>query len=119
MPQGDATENLFDPTLRGQITASQGDRWWLSWEGDPSDLAGGRAHPLGIAVETRFMAWNFPSGNEDIIYFIFTFYNVTAKNCAVYAGLDPAIQAEICAVGQNFQDRNEAVFVARGLKIGR
>ena len=43
------------------------------------------AQRLGIAVETRFMAWNFPSGNEDIIYFLYTFYNVTARDPAVYA----------------------------------
>src|SRR3989475_4387273 len=25
-------------------------------------------------------AWNYPSGNEDIIYIIYTFYNVTARS---------------------------------------
>ena len=34
---------------------------------------------MGIAVDQRALAWNFPSGNEDIVYFIFTLYNVTAR----------------------------------------
>ncbi len=110
VPQGDATENLFDPTLRGQITASQGDRWWLSWEGDPSDLAGGRAHPLGIAVETRFMAWNFPSGNEDIVYFIFTFYNVTSSQDAPYVNIRPSLRPIIANQGKIFQALNSAKY---------
>ena len=95
--------------LLGRDNISQQDLWTRAWDGNPG-LLSGRTHPMGILVEERGVAWNFPTGNEDIIYFIFTFYNVTARNCAVYAGLDPAIQAEICAVGQNFQSRNEAVF---------
>jgi hypothetical protein len=110
VPQGDATENLFDPTLRGQITASQGDRWWLSWEGDPSDLAGGRAHPLGIAVETRFMAWNFPSGNEDMVYFVFTFYNVTSSQDAPYVNIRPSLRPVIANQGKIFQALNSAKY---------
>ncbi len=105
-----------DPALYNSVlinpprdNISQQDLWTRAWDGNPAFLSG-RTHPAGILVEERGLAWNFPTGNEDIIYFLFTFYNVTARNCAVYAGLDPAIQAEICAVGQNFQNRNEAVF---------
>ena len=51
-------------------------------------------------VEQRGMGWNFPSGNEDIVYFIYTFYNVTSidpadlcRGAARHAGNpDPAGQ---------------------------
>ena len=78
VPSGDANEELFDPLLRGRTAASQGDVWWLSWDGNPV-LSAGRPHPLGILVEQRGMGWNFPAGNEDILYFIYTFYNVTRQ----------------------------------------
>ena len=103
---------LYHPVLLGRNSISQQDLWTRAWDGNPAFLSG-RTHPMGILVEERGLAWNFPTGNEDIIYFLFTFYNVTASNannCAAYAGLDPAIKDEICAVGQNFQTRNEAVF---------
>ena len=100
---------IYDPALLGQKKISDGDSWVRYWEGNPIQL-GGRAHPMGIMVEQRSMAWNFPVGNEDIIYFVFTFYNVTARNAAAYAGLDPAIQGEIAAVGVQFQDLNETKF---------
>jgi len=64
-------------------TASQGDVWFVSWEGNVN-LRAGRKHPLGVAVETRGMGWNFPAGNEDITYFIYTFYNITTTNRADY-----------------------------------
>jgi len=101
--------SIYNAVLIGRDNISQQDLWTRAWDGNPG-LLSGRTHPMGILVEERGVAWNFPTGNEDIIYFIFTFYNVTARTCSVYAGLDPAIQAEICAVGANFQDRNEAVF---------
>src|SRR5882762_324968 len=88
---------------------SQQDLWTRAWDGNPAFLSG-RTHPMGILVEERGLAWNYPTGNEDIIYFIFTFYNITARSCSAYAGLDPVIQTEVCQVGQNFQNRNEAVF---------
>jgi hypothetical protein len=110
VPQGDASENIFDPTLRGKIAASQADRWFLSWEGDPSDLAGGRPHPLGIAVETRMLNWNFPSGNEDIVYFVFTFYNVTSSLDAPYSAIRPSLQPLIANQGKIFQAANVAKY---------
>ena len=33
---------------------------------------------MGVVVETRGLAWNYPAGNQDIIYFIYTLYNVSA-----------------------------------------
>ena len=91
VPQGDASEELFNPLLRGRVSASQGDVWFLSWEGNPS-FAAGREHPLGILVEQRGLGWNYPSGNQDILYFIYTFYNVTARNPEAYANIRPAMR---------------------------
>ena len=100
---------IYSSVLLGRNNISQQDLWTRAWDGNPAFLSG-RTHPMGIMVEERGLAWNYPTGNEDIIYFIFTFYNITARNCSAYAGLDPAIQTEVCQVGQNFQNRNEAVF---------
>jgi hypothetical protein len=111
VPSGDANETLFFPLLRGRTAASQGDVWWLSWDGNPTQSAG-RPHPLGVLVEQRGMGWNFPSGNEDIIYFIYTFYNVTARDPAVYtaSGVRPGMADILARQGAIFQDRNEAAF---------
>jgi hypothetical protein len=99
VPRGDASAQLYAPLLQADSTtgpngagtgvpycrrsASQGDVWFLSWEGN-SNIRAGRDHPLGIVVETRGMGWNFPSGNEDILYFVYTFYNITSTNRADY-----------------------------------
>ena len=91
------------------INVSQEDLWVRTWEGNPAFL-NGRTHPMGILVEEHGMAWNYPTGNEDIVYFVYTFYNVTAKDPAVYANLDPAHQADVAAVGAEFQSINEAKF---------
>jgi hypothetical protein len=111
VPSGDTNQDLFFPLLRGRTAASQGDVWWLSWDGNPTQSAG-RPHPLGVLVEQRGMGWNFPSGNEDIIYFIYTFYNVTARDPAVYttAGVRPGMADILARQGAIFQDRNEAAF---------
>jgi hypothetical protein len=92
-----------------QRRISDGDSWVRYWEGNPVQL-GGREHPMGIMVEQRSMAWNFPVGNEDIMYFVFTFYNVTARTPGAYSTLDPAIQGEVAAIGAQFQDQNETKF---------
>jgi hypothetical protein len=111
VPNGDATAELYDPLLRGRPVASQGDVWWLSWDGNPTQAAG-RPHPLGILVEQRGLGWNFPVGNEDIIYFVYTFYNVTASDPNVYAatGVRPGMRDILARQGQIFQDRNEQAF---------
>jgi hypothetical protein len=111
VPSGDVNQDLFFPLLRGRTAASQGDVWWLSWDGNPG-LTAGRPHPLGILVEQRGMGWNFPKGNEDILYFLYTFYNVTARDPAVYtaAGARPGMAQILARQGGVFQDRNEAAF---------
>src|SRR5438445_3256715 len=55
------------------------------------------------------MAWNFPTGNEDIIYFIYTVYNVSASNRAKYTNptIDVNLQDEIAAVGKQFKTLND------------
>ena len=102
---------IFHPSLLGQDNVSQQDLWTRAWDGNPAFLSG-RTHPMGILVEERGLAWNYPTGNEDIIYFLFTFTNVTARNAAVYNNptINPAVQAEIAAIGADFQNRNEAAF---------
>jgi hypothetical protein len=91
VPMADPSENIYHPTLRGRATASQGDIWWLNWEGNPA-LSSYRPHPLGLLVEQRGLGWNFPRGNEDIIYFIFTFYNITSLDPAAYSAVRPGMQ---------------------------
>ena len=94
---------IYASILLGRNAVSQQDLWVRSWDGNPN-LVAGRGHPMGVLVEMRGMGWNFPTGNEDILYFVYNFYNITASDPAVYAGLDAAIQGEIAAVGVQFQD---------------
>ena len=109
VPEGDASAALFDPSLRGRPSASEGDVWSLMWEGDPALIAG-RPHPLGIAVETRGLGWNYPAGNGDIIYFVHTFYNISSGCAADYSAIRPAMRAKLLALGQQFQTLNNTKF---------
>ncbi len=109
VPSGDANQELFFPVLRNRVSASQGDVWFVSWEGNPA-FAAGREHPLGILVEQRGMGYNFPAGNEDILYFIYTFYNVTASDPAAYAAIRPGMREIVATAGQRFQQLNEGRF---------
>lgn len=109
-----ASDSIYNPIISTQQpqTISQGDAWVRYWEGDPAFLTG-RLHPAGLLVDQRAMAWNFPAGNEDIIYFVFTFYNVTARSSSgLYNNptIPAAIQSEIAAVGDAFQSINEDKF---------
>jgi len=67
---------LFAPALIGRKAASQQDTWVAYWDGDPNK-SGGREHPMGIMVEQRTMAWNYPAGNESTIFLVYKFTNVT------------------------------------------
>lgn len=109
VPQGDESEELFSELLRGRVSASQGDVWWVSWEGDPG-LRAGRPHPLGIVAEYRGLGWNYPTGNNDILYFIITFYNITSLNPADYATYRPAIREILIQKAQDFHALNNATF---------
>jgi hypothetical protein len=61
---------LFHPSLIGRQTVSQQDTWVRFWDGN-TNLTTGRQHPMGLLVEQRGLAWNFPSGNQDIVYFLY------------------------------------------------
>ncbi|MBL0179127.1 MAG: hypothetical protein IPP98_08395 [Gemmatimonadetes bacterium] len=109
VPQGDESELLYSPLLRGQVNASQGDVYWISWDGDPAFIAQ-RPHPLGILAEHRGVAWNYPTGNEDILYFIITYYNMTSLDPAAYASHRPAMRDLLIAQAQKFHAMNNAKF---------
>ncbi len=106
---GDAQGDLFDAALQGSIAASQGDLWFMNWEGNPTRLES-RSHPMGVVVETRALGWNFPQGNEDVIYFLYTFYNVTSTNPADYAAVRPSMQPILLEQAATFQATNAARF---------
>jgi len=101
--------NLFNPLLRGRVSASQGDIWYLAWDGNPAQIAS-RPHPLGLLVETRGLGYNFPPGNSDIVYFTYTFYNVTSADPAAYVNVRPEIRDILIERGAEFQEINEAAF---------
>jgi hypothetical protein len=90
---------IFAPILIGRKTASQHDTWVQYWDGDPAQTSE-RAHPMGIKVTQRSMIWNYPSGNESVIYFVLDFENVTADpefqqlNELAYFGGDDALPNE-------------------------
>jgi hypothetical protein len=118
-----AAASLFNPLLQTDVTtgpdgagsgvpncrrsASQGDVWFMAWEGNPA-LTPGRKHPLGIAVETRGMGWNFPSGNEDILYYIYTFYNITSTRDTAYSGIRDPIKTILLGLADRFHTENAA-----------
>ena len=103
--------SLYDPLLIGRKAASQQDTWQWYWDGNPNFNAG-RKHPLGIVIDQRSMVWNFPSGNEDVIYIVFKFTNVSASDRAVYvAEGHPAAEADsLAALGARFKALNDAAF---------
>ena len=99
---------IYAAQLIGRNTISQQDLWVRAWDGSPF-LLSGRTHPMGVLVETRGLAWNFPTGNEDILYFVFNFYNISASDPAVYANLDPSVRDDVAAIGERFQSQVKSV----------
>ncbi|MGD8728033.1 MAG: hypothetical protein PVH40_10330, partial [Gemmatimonadales bacterium] len=97
--------DIFHPTLLGRKYLSDQDAWFRAQDG-PNQLSG-RSHPMGVLVEHRSLQFNYPDGNEDILYWVFTVYNITASDPGAYAGLDPAIQSEIAAIGSEWVARAE------------
>src|SRR5262249_9859570 len=94
-PEGVVTDTgVYNAVLINRNSVSQQDLWFRAWDGNPTKL-GGRSHPMGILVETRGMAWNYPTGNEDVIYFVYTFTNVTSSVAADYA--NPSIPNQTTA----------------------
>ncbi|MGH7701761.1 MAG: hypothetical protein ACREMO_01595, partial [Gemmatimonadales bacterium] len=109
VPQGDSTANFYSNTLQGLLAASQEDAYFLSWDGDPGQT-GSRTHPLGVVVETRVMGWNFPAGNQDIIYFLFTFYNITSTRPADYTTVRLPLRSILLQQAADFRAGNGAKF---------
>lgn len=100
---------IYNAVLLGKKIVSQQDVWVRVWDGNPANTIGG-SHPLGIVVDQRGMAWNYPTGNEDIIYFIYTVYNVSASNPAKYNNptiVNDSVRAEIAAIGAQFKALND------------
>ena len=109
VPDEDTDANPFHPLLRGRINAGHGDVWWVTWDGNPA-LNRERQHPLGVLLEQRGMGWNFPAGNEDILYFVFTIYNITSTVPADYAAVRPALREILLEKAVEFQALNEKEF---------
>jgi len=84
----DAT--TFDARLLGRSTASDQDTWTRYWISTRCPTA---RTPWGSSVDQRSLQWNYPTGNQDIVYFVFTLYNVTARSNGVYA--NPTIPVEL------------------------
>jgi hypothetical protein len=96
--------SLYNTALLGRLSISQQDTWTRYWDGNPAQTAG-RKHAMGLLVEQRGLLWNYPSGNQDILYFLFRFINITATNPAAYAGLT--------SVGYSASDVNDIVAIAQ------
>ena len=101
--------SIFGARYLGRSAVSEQDLWTRYWDGNP-DFLNGRTHPAGLLIDQRAVAWTYPEGNQDIVYFVFTLYNVTARTASVYANptIPPALQSEIAALGARFQDSSEA-----------
>ena len=106
---GDSVSSVYDPLLQGQVSASQGDVYFLSWDGNPARISG-RTHPMGVVVETRGLAWNYPAGNQDILYFIYTLYNVSSVRPEDYVNIRQPLKDVLLAQAADFQASNEAAF---------
>lgn len=85
---------FYRPSAQGLPNASVEDGWWLTWDGD-SRRRSGRAHPLGVVVETRLLQFSYPVGAEDIMYFVTTYYNITSLDPAGYAGVRPELRQRL------------------------
>ncbi|MEN8144458.1 MAG: hypothetical protein ABFS14_05845 [Gemmatimonadota bacterium] len=70
---------LFGAERVGRKSVSEQDSWTRYWDGDPSRNSN-RAHPAGFQVTQRSMAWNYPLGNESILYFVFDIENATGTS---------------------------------------
>ena len=55
--------SLYHSSLIGRQSISQQDTWVRYWDGAPN-LVTGRGHTMGVLVEQRSLAWNFPTGKR-------------------------------------------------------
>lgn len=105
---------LFNAALLGRKTISQQDTYTRYWDGNVNALTG-RQHPMGLLVDQRALMWNFPSGNQDIMYFLHRFINITAGDATRYAGLSaygysPSDIADIVQIARTFRSTSQAAF---------
>jgi len=103
---------LYDAALLGRRTVSQQDTWVRYWDGNVL-LTTGRQHPMGLLIDQRGLMWNFPSGNQDIVYFLYRFINITADSAYKYDnladyGYSAGDIAEIVRIARDFRARSEA-----------
>ena len=125
-PQGAYVRDttLFHPSLvytvyggtatEDRKAVSQQDTWTRYWDGN-AQLLSGRQHPMGVLIDQRGLMWNFPSGNADIVYFLYRFINITTTDRAKYAnlaayGYNSVAIDEIVAQAVEFQRQSEAKF---------
>jgi hypothetical protein len=107
--------SLYNTALIGRPTISQQDTWVRYWDGNTS-LTTGRSHTMGVLVEQRGLAWNFPSGNQDIVYFLFRFINITAASTSgaydalAEAGYTSAQIADIGTIADDFRARAQSAY---------
>ncbi len=92
--------SMFASTYLGRKAVSEQDLWTRYWDGNPRFL-NGRTHPAGLLIDQRALVWKYPEGNQDIVYFVFTMYNITARSASVYSN------PELAAIGARFQDSSE------------
>ncbi len=55
-------------------------------------------------------AGTFPAGNEDILYFIYTIYNITSTDVADYSNVRPAMREILLEKARDFQQLNNAAY---------
>jgi hypothetical protein len=106
--------SLYNGALIGRQSISQQDTWVRYWDGNPA-LTAGRKHAMGVLVEQRGLLWNFPSGNQDILYFLFRFINITATDPTAYQGLanvgyTASDISDIVSLAQDFHNRVQASY---------
>jgi hypothetical protein len=105
---------LFATALIGREAVSNHDTWVRYWDGEPDQTAG-RGHPMGVLVEQRTLQWNYPNGNDDIVYRIYRIINVTASDPAAYAGLaalgyTATDIADLAALGAQYRSDMQRAF---------
>jgi hypothetical protein len=73
-----APDGVYDPVYAGRESVSGEDSWVRYWDGhaggQPNDAL---QHPAGLEITQRSLAWEYPHGNSDILYFVFEVRNVT------------------------------------------
>ncbi|HEX2168084.1 MAG TPA: hypothetical protein VHG09_12700, partial [Longimicrobiales bacterium] len=67
---------VFHEGLIGRQAVSLQDTWAAYWEAGNLQ-SGGRPHPLGVLIEQRTLAWDYPDGNEATIFFVYRITNIT------------------------------------------